>query len=250
VHAALARELATTLGGAQWRFAITDEQGHLSHCGITAARPTGAPGRMAACRAIVELQVSVSLLVVLEAQPNELGAWTGVVTDLIRQWETSNVSDTSYTSNIHRRTPGLPLRRYLVARDRSCTMIGCRVPARTADADHTCDYGRGGPTTDDNLGAVCRHDHRLKHEGGWQVHQPQRGYFRWTSRLGRSYLRQPAPIMEPLPEPYASTRPLVVVVPVDAGWETSEIWSHPPPGHEPESSSPPTPHPQDDLPPF
>jgi hypothetical protein len=51
VHAELARDLATTLGGAQWRFAITDEQGHLSHCGITAARPTGAPGRMAVCRA-------------------------------------------------------------------------------------------------------------------------------------------------------------------------------------------------------
>ena len=27
VHAELARDLTTTLGGAQWRFAITDEQG-------------------------------------------------------------------------------------------------------------------------------------------------------------------------------------------------------------------------------
>jgi hypothetical protein len=199
----------------------------------------------------VELQVSASWLAALEEQHNELGAWAGVVTDLIRQWRTCNVSDASDASDIHRRTPGLPLRRYLVTRDRSCTMIGCRTPARTADADHTRDYGHGGPTTHDNLGAVCRHDHRLKHEGGWQVHQPQRGYFRWTSRLGRSYLRQPPPIMEPLPEPCAPTRPLIpLVVPDDAGWETSEIWSHPPPGPEPKSSPPPTAHLGDDLPPF
>jgi hypothetical protein len=47
VHAELARDLATTLGGAEWRFAITDEQGQLSHCGITRSRPTGTPTRMA-----------------------------------------------------------------------------------------------------------------------------------------------------------------------------------------------------------
>ncbi|MDT7595953.1 MAG: hypothetical protein QOJ06_1499 [Pseudonocardiales bacterium] len=57
VHAELARELATALGGAQWRFAITDELGHLHHCGITQVRPTGIPTRTAACRAVVELAV-------------------------------------------------------------------------------------------------------------------------------------------------------------------------------------------------
>src|SRR5437660_7554498 len=60
--------------------------------------------------------------------------------------------------------------------------------------------------------AICRHDHRLKHEVGWQVHQPQRGYFRWTSCLGRSYLRKPPPVMEPLPEPCAPTQPLMPLV--------------------------------------
>jgi HNH endonuclease len=175
---------------------------------------------MAGCRAIVELQASVSLLAAVEEQPNELGARTGVVTDLIRQWEACNVSDASYTNDIHRRTPGLPLRRYLVARDRSCTMIGCRARARTAAADHTRGHGHGGPTTDDNLGAVCRHDHQLKHEGGCQVHQPQHGYFRWTSRLGRSYLRKRPPVMEPLPEPCAPTQPLMpLVLPDDARWK-------------------------------
>jgi hypothetical protein len=78
----------------------------------------------------------------------------------------------NHAGDIHRRNLGPALRRYLQARERSCVMIGCRVPAGTADADHTRDHGYGGPTIDDNLGSACGHDHRLKHEGGWQVEDP------------------------------------------------------------------------------
>lgn len=57
--------------------------------------------------------------------------------------------------------------------------------------------------------------------------------------------------MEPLPEPCAAARPLVpLVILDDAGWETSEIWFHPPPGPEPESSPLPAAHPGEELPPF
>jgi hypothetical protein len=56
LHAELACDLAATLGSAQWRFAITDEDGQLISCGITRARPVTTPTRSAACRAIVELQ--------------------------------------------------------------------------------------------------------------------------------------------------------------------------------------------------
>jgi len=87
VHAGLVRGLATTPGGTQWRFAITDEHGQLSHCGITAARPTGAPGRMAACRATVELQVSAACLAAFDERPNGLSSWADVVADVIRQWK-------------------------------------------------------------------------------------------------------------------------------------------------------------------
>ena len=44
------------------------------------------------------------------------------------------------------------LRRYLEIRDRSCIMIGCRAPARSADKDHTLDHAKGGPSTGPNLG--------------------------------------------------------------------------------------------------
>ena len=46
VHAELARDL----GGAEWRFAITDEHGQLTHCGITRARATATPTHRAGCR--------------------------------------------------------------------------------------------------------------------------------------------------------------------------------------------------------
>lgn len=102
-----------------------------------------------------------------------LGAWAEVVADLLRQLERDTAGDEYYASEAHRRAPGAGLHRYLEIRDRSCTMIGCRAPARTADKDHTVDHGHGGPTTGPNLGDACRHDHRLKHQGGWRLHQPQ-----------------------------------------------------------------------------
>ena len=79
-------------------------------------------------------------------------------------------------------------------------MVGCRAPARSADKDHTLDHAKGGPTIGPNLGDACRHDHRLKHEGGWTLHQPQSGVFRWTSRLGH-LPGTSALIIEPLPGP-------------------------------------------------
>jgi hypothetical protein len=169
-----ARELAATLGGGAWCSVITDEQGQLSHCGITRARPTGTPTRRA----------------------------------------------------------------------------GCRAPARTADTDHTHDPDHGGPTTDDNLGHACRHDHRLKHQGGWQLQQLQAGHFHWTSRLGHSYHRRPPLILEPLPDPLAPDRPPVPpLIPADTDWEGSQIRAQLP-EPEPEPQPPSEPDYRDDIPPF
>ncbi|MGB8201582.1 MAG: HNH endonuclease signature motif containing protein, partial [Pseudonocardiaceae bacterium] len=177
------------LNGAQWRFALTDEHGRLTHCGITRARPTGVATRSGACRAIVELQVPVDTLRALATKPTALGQWTGVVADLTRQLDHVTTSDISggtpggdwYRADAARRAPGAALRRYLEIRDRYCTMIGCRAPARSADKDHTLDHAKGGPTIGANLGDACRHDHRLKHEGGWILHQPHPGAFHWTT---------------------------------------------------------------------
>ena len=85
------------------------------------------------------------------------------------------------------RSPGNPLARWIVTRDRTCRAPGCRVPARAADIDHTIDHATGGPTSHDNLAVTCRHHHRLKHEGGWRVTQPTPGTLVWISPTGHTY---------------------------------------------------------------
>ncbi|MGH3916492.1 MAG: DUF222 domain-containing protein [Pseudonocardiaceae bacterium] len=249
LHAELARELIASLGGARWRFALTDEQGQLTHCGITRARPTGTCPRSAGCRAIVELQVPAILLRALAADPTTPAAWATVIVDLIRQLDHGTSSEAPFAADADRRFPGAALRRYLEIRDRCCTMIGCRAPAHTADKDHTVDHAYGGPTTGPNLGDACKHDHRLKHEGGWALTQPESGVFRWTSRLGHIYQRRPAAIIEPLPAPIPRRRPpYPLVIPFDDGGEDTQIWEDLPP--EPEPKPPPEPHPSADIPPF
>ncbi len=251
VHAELARNLVTDLGPAQWRFALTDAHGQLINCGITSVRPPGTPVRSARCRAIVELQVPAEALHALAADRTALGGWADMVADLAHQLQRHTTGPSSYSGDAYRRSPGAVLRRYLEIRDRSCTMIGCRAPARSADKDHTRDHAHGGPTTGPNLGDACRHDHRLKHEGGWTLHQSQPGHFHWTSRLGHHYQRRPPPILEALPDPIIGDQPLIPLwIPVDTDWEDSEIWeqSHPEPA--PESPPPLLPDPSDDIPPF
>jgi hypothetical protein len=144
LHAELARDLARDLGGAQWRFAITDEDGQLISCGITRARPTATPARAAVCRAIVELQVPVTALRALTTDPTTPAGGTTVVADLVRQFDHHTPGDSRYVTDADRRTPGAGLGRYLEIRDRYCIMIGCRAPAHTVDKDHTgLPLGRG-----------------------------------------------------------------------------------------------------------
>ncbi|MGH3822678.1 MAG: DUF222 domain-containing protein [Pseudonocardiaceae bacterium] len=247
VHAELARELATTFGAAQWRFVITDEHGQAIHCGITRIRPTGTPARVARCRAIVELQVPATTLHALADDPTTVGEWAGVVADLVRQLTQDHPGQNR--DDPARRAPGAVLRRYLEIRDRFCVMIGCRAPAHHTDADHTRDHTDGGPTTGPNLGAACRHDHRLKGEGGWTLHQPQPGVFQWTSRLGHTYHRRPPKIIEPLLDPIPRDQPhYPLTIPPDDDWEDDHIWEDPRPETEPDL--PPEPEPDDDPPPF
>jgi len=91
------------------------------------------------------------------------------------------------------RFPNARLRSWINARDATCRAPGCTAPARSCDTDHTVDHADGGRTRHDNLGLLCRHHHRLKHEGGFQLQQPRPGHFHWTSPTGRTY--------ETLPEP-------------------------------------------------
>ena len=73
------------------------------------------------------------------------------------------------------RTVPTALRRALEYRDKGCRFPGCTAK-RHVDAHHIHHWAKGGHTKLDNLVLLCRHHHRLVHEGGYQVvsHEPGR----------------------------------------------------------------------------
>lgn len=142
-----------------------------------------------------------------------------------------------------RYTPTQSLRDAVVLRDRTCTFVGCRMPAVRCDVDHVEPYvegrdgggrdggDRGGGRRDggrrdgggrtgvppdgeldatelqtslDNLQALCRHHHRAKTHGGWEVTRSDDGSTRWRAPTGQAYRRPPAhdpPAVVPAPPP-------------------------------------------------
>jgi hypothetical protein len=187
VTAETARSLAAAQRGGEWRYAVTDAGGHLLRAGITRRRPDRRTGPSRG--GVVELHVPAAQLAELAAQPGRSGPWAPVIRDLAAQ-NTGHAAAQDPTA----RFAGAGLRRHVQIRDRRCVGPGCRCPARDADLDHTVDHARGGLTVDTNTGPLCRHDHRLKHEGGWRLHQTSPGHFTWISPLGRRYDTRPQPI--------------------------------------------------------
>jgi hypothetical protein len=259
VHADLARQLVREQTAAEWRYAITDDGGRLICEGITRHRPAGYPPRVAAPTrgGIVELQAPLATLRRLAAQPTRFESWAPLLADLARQadehgtdrerGQDSERGVNEQTAGRGGRSPGRVLRRRTEIRDRTCTYPGCRAPAHSTDADHTRGWADGGATRDDNLGSTCRHDHRLKHDGGWQVTQPAAGHLIWTSRLGRAYYVRPPLIIQPLLEPIPR-RPMPASASASERGDDSPIWRKPAtPGPEPR---PPPPREPFEPPPF
>jgi hypothetical protein len=66
-----------------------------------------------------------------------------------------------------RRTIPPALRRALEVRDRGCRFPGCGL--RFTDSHHVEHWSDGGETSLANCLLLCRHHHRLVHEGGWRI---------------------------------------------------------------------------------
>lgn len=83
------------------------------------------------------------------------------------------------------------LRKAVEIRDETCGFAGCNRSASSCDIDHRQDWQYGGKTEIDNLNALCRPHHRLKHETRWAVDRTADGYLVWTSPLERHYVVRP-----------------------------------------------------------
>jgi len=199
VLAEVARRVVAGQRGAQWRYTLLNRDGRFVFGGITRRRPAGTGDRSHG--GIVELLIPIDLLDELVHDPPDAGEWGRVVVDIAAQYRDYAQQLRDIDADPDRRFPTAALRRHVQQRDRACVGPGCRRPASKSEFDHTRDYQHHGPTTSTNGGPVCKHDHNLKSEGGWTLHQPKPGEFIWHTPLGQTHHSQGEPILYPATTP-------------------------------------------------
>jgi hypothetical protein len=145
--------------------------------------------------------------------PGDLNGYGPVGADISRQiaerqkkatwdWElvhpeTGQILDVGTT----RRRPDAKQRRIIEGNDPRCVFLGCRMPAKECDIDHTVEYSESGVTKIAELAPLCRHDHnRVRHEIGWTYRRLENGDYLWTSPLGHSYTTSGKPVIDGVEE--------------------------------------------------
>jgi Domain of unknown function (DUF222)/HNH endonuclease len=106
-----------------------------------------------------------------------------------------NEDESGEPLSVGRKTRSIPpaLRRALHLRDGGCRFPGC-THERFVDGHHVKHWADGGETSLDNLLLLCRHHHRLVHEGGFICEKTAEGEVVFTDQR-----QQPLPPWSPLP---------------------------------------------------
>jgi hypothetical protein len=146
--------------------------------------------------ALVSITVSAASLLGASDEPAELEGFGPVTAGTVREiatdarWRrilTDPVTGSVVDVGTTRYTPPEALARLVESRDSTCRFPGCGVQAVRCDLDHTVPFPQG-PTSADNLGALCRRHHRLKHQvPGLELTQDGSGRFLWTMPTGHEH---------------------------------------------------------------
>lgn len=171
-------------------------------------------------RAVVHLHLSEGGFLGLDpvarlvagAKDDRGGAGLPVLLEHVRAWLSRDdvhvtvrpVLDTATTLSSDRYEIPDRIRSHVLATHTTCIFPWCEHPATSCDLDHLdpwrdpggtdppdSDGPPGGETSTDNLAPECRHHHRLKTHGGWQVRRVAIGCYLWTDPAGHRYLRTP-----------------------------------------------------------
>jgi hypothetical protein len=118
------------------------------------------------------------------------------------------VRDCDVTLAVGRRTRSIPpaIRRALRVRHPGCSFPGCH-RTRWLDAHHVVHWAHGGSTDLNNLVHLCRHHHRLVHEGGWTIRLLDDGRCEVRSPDGRPLVDAPAGVTPRGAGSYPATGP-------------------------------------------
>jgi hypothetical protein len=145
-------------------------------------------------RPSINVTVALSTLLDLDDQPAELAGHGPIAAETARRLaaDPTGTWRRLLTDPAGRLAP-LPVQTYrppqelaeaVIARDRICTFPNCDRPAQHCDLDHRIPYP-AGPTSWDNLHALCRRHHLLKTLGIWACAiDPASGNTRWTHHTG------------------------------------------------------------------
>ena len=115
------------------------------------------------------------------------GTWRRILTDP-RTGRFDEQSAESYE-------PPQDMRDHVIARDRTCRGLGCRMPADRCDLDHRQPHP-AGPTSAANLDASCRPWHRVKTHTDTSVNSDGAGGLVITLPSGRRYSRPADPVLD------------------------------------------------------
>ncbi|UMP07513.1 HNH endonuclease [Amycolatopsis sp. EV170708-02-1] len=96
--------------------------------------------------------------------------------------------------------PTAGLGEFVRVRDRECRRPGCHRVAQACDLDHSLPWQFGGHTADTELVDLCRRDHRLKDEPGWNYRLGSDGTLTITTPTGQSHDSSPPPLHQPRAE--------------------------------------------------
>ncbi len=157
----------------------------------------------AGSRAVVDIRVDLATLIGANDNPAEIAGFGPVIADIARkvveeqentEWRYAVVEENGQivSTGTTQRRPTAAQTRGVHAAYPTCVFPGCPMPATDCDLDHRKAWTDGGPTTEDNLAPLCRHDHIVRHNG-WKLERLPNGAHRWTSRLGHTYITDGRP---------------------------------------------------------
>jgi hypothetical protein len=162
----------TTHGGAAGTSGAGGGTGDGKDAGAGAGGAGGKPGGV-----VVHVTMPVTMLMGLDEQPGELAGYGPIPADLARTlaadgtWRrllTDPISGQLLDFGRTTYRPPAALADFVRARDHRCLFPGCSRPADACDIDHRTPHPEG-LTNKENLGCLCRHHHKLKHEAGWTL---------------------------------------------------------------------------------
>jgi hypothetical protein len=149
------------------------------------------------------IQVSVAWSTVFgdDNEPCELAGYgpisaehaRALAADASSSWRWIMHDDTGHVIDISTDSyrPPAGLRDFILARDRTCRMAGCRKQAHHCELDHIEDWAKGGTTSPTNNDGKCLRHHHLKTEAGWTVTRQPDGATIWITPTGRRYDKPP-----------------------------------------------------------